>query len=73
MSNSASPLPTHEQIVATFNAEPFLAAINYRVDGVDVRVEQSAIEADPRLGTIIERIERLVPFAAMYEEKVVID
>ncbi len=73
MSNSASPLPTHEQIVASFNAEPFLAAINYRVDGVDVRVEQSAIEADPRLGTITERIERMVPYAAAYGEKVVVD
>jgi hypothetical protein len=73
MSNNAATFPTHEQIVASFIASPILAAINYTVDGVEVSVRRSAIDADARLGSIVERIERMVPFAAAYGEKVVVD
>ena len=72
MSNTAST-PPHDRIVASFLASPILAAITYRVDGVEVRVNRSALDADPRLGTIPERVARLVPYAAVYGEKVVID
>ncbi len=73
MSNPAKQTPSHDRIVASFNAEPILAAITYQIDGIEVRVERSALDADPRLGTIPERIERLTPYATVYGERVVID
>ncbi len=73
MSNLAKQTPTHERIVASFNAEPILAAITYQVDGIEVRVERSALDADLRLGTIPERIEKMLPYAAVYGEKIIVD
>lgn len=72
MSNTAATLPSHEDIVDFFSSAPDMVAFNMDVEGVDVRIERTALAADSRLGEIPERIKRLVPYAQAYQEKKVV-
>ena len=73
MSERNAAIPTHQEMVAAFDASPEMEAFTIDVDGVDVQVRRSALTADPRLGELDQRIERLVPYAQIYGEAVVVD